>query len=44
MTKPTAEFEVKCDGLPTIVVSTDGKAGLKLGPLEVSISAGEKKH
>jgi hypothetical protein len=44
ITKPTAEFEVKCEGLPTIVVSTDGKAGLKLGPLEVSISAGGEKH
>jgi hypothetical protein len=31
-------------GLPTIVVSTDGKAGLKLGPLEVSISAGKEKN
>jgi hypothetical protein len=44
ITKPTVEFEVKCEGLPTIVISTDGKAGLKLGPLEVSISAGKEKN
>jgi hypothetical protein len=34
----TAEFEVKCEGLPPIIVSTEGKAGFKVGPLEVSIS------
>jgi hypothetical protein len=40
---PSAEFELKCEGLPPIIVSTDGKAGLKVGPLEVSISAGGSK-
>jgi hypothetical protein len=34
----TAEFEVKCEGFPPIIVSTEGKAGFKVGPLEVSIS------
>jgi hypothetical protein len=43
--EPSAEFELKCEGLPTIVFSTDGKAGLKIGPLEVSVSAhGGKEH
>jgi hypothetical protein len=34
----TAEFEVKCEGFPPIIVSTDGKAGFKVGPLEISVS------
>ena len=39
------EFEVNCDGLPPIVFSTDGKAGVKIGPLEISVSAGDRdKH
>jgi hypothetical protein len=41
----SAEFELKCEGLPPIVFSTDGKAGLKIGPLEVSLSVGgSDKH
>jgi hypothetical protein len=41
----SAEFELNCDGLPPIVFSTDGKAGLKLGPLEISLSVGgSDKH
>jgi hypothetical protein len=36
----SAEFELKCEGLPPIVFSTDGKAGLKIGPLEISLSVG----
>jgi|SRR5580700_2999287 hypothetical protein len=38
----SAEFEFKCEGLPTFVFSTDGKAGLKIGPLEVSVSANDR--
>lgn len=38
---PSAEFEVKCKGFPTIVFSTDIKAGIKVGPVEVSVSAEE---
>jgi hypothetical protein len=34
----TAEFEVKCEGFPPIIVSTEGKAGFKVGPFEVSVS------
>ncbi|KGT77967.1 hypothetical protein MA20_20185 [Bradyrhizobium japonicum] len=33
-----AEFELKCEGFPPIIVSTEGKAGFKVGPLEVSVS------
>ncbi|MDA9481417.1 hypothetical protein XI07_05230 [Bradyrhizobium sp. CCBAU 11445] len=33
-----AEYELKCDGFPPIIVSTEGKAGFKVGPLEVSVS------
>lgn len=33
-----AEFELKCEGFPTIIVSTEAKAGFKVGPLEVSVS------
>ena len=42
---PSAEFEVKCKGLPTMVFSSDIKAGFKVGPVEVSVSAeGTKEH
>jgi hypothetical protein len=34
----TAEFEVKCEGFPPIIVSTEGKAGFKVGPIEISVS------
>jgi hypothetical protein len=40
---PSAEFELKCKGLPTVIFSTDGKAGLKIGPVEVSLSANGEK-
>ena len=40
---PSAEFELKCKGLPTVTFSTDGKAGLKIGPVEVSYSANGEK-
>jgi hypothetical protein len=30
-------------GLPTVTFSTDGKAGLKIGPVEVSYSANGEK-
>ncbi|MDA9523403.1 hypothetical protein XI06_24750 [Bradyrhizobium sp. CCBAU 11434] len=33
-----AEYELKCEGFPPIIVSTEGKAGFKVGPLEVSLS------
>ncbi|WP_439360493.1 hypothetical protein [Bradyrhizobium sp. DASA03007] len=33
-----AEYELKCEGFPPIIVSTEGKAGFKVGPLEVSVS------
>jgi hypothetical protein len=36
----SAEFEMTCEGFPPIVFSTDGKAGFKIGPVEVSISVG----
>jgi hypothetical protein len=43
--EPSAEFELKCEGLPTIVFSTDGKAGSKIGPVQVSVSTHrEKEH
>ena len=41
------EFEVECEGLPTIVFSTEIKTGIKVGSLEVSNSAndeGKKKQ
>jgi hypothetical protein len=41
--KSSMEFELKCEGMPPILVSTEGKAGLKIGPLEVSLSAGGDK-
>jgi hypothetical protein len=34
----SANYELKCEGLPPIVVSTTGKTGLKIGPLELSFS------
>jgi hypothetical protein len=30
----SAKFELKCEGVPPIVVSTSGEAGVKVGPLE----------
>jgi hypothetical protein len=37
----SANYEVKCEGLPPIIVSTDGKAGVKIGSMEVSVSIGK---
>jgi hypothetical protein len=40
---PSMEFEFKCEGLPTMVFSSDGKAGIKIGAVEVSFSASDEK-
>lgn len=40
---PSVEFELKCEGLPTMVFSTDGTVGMKIGPVEVSFSARHEK-
>lgn len=41
--EPSMEFELKCEGWPPISVSTDGKAGLKIGPLNLSVSKNDDK-
>jgi len=32
------DFELKCEGTPTIVFFENGKAGIKIGPLEVPVT------